>query len=69
MFSAYNLLTETKSAEGFALLKVLQSYLELHMYTSLSVHSESTIAAGEAALITFEKMLKVIHFFKLDGEV
>lgn len=52
-------MTVTESPDGFALLKLLRSYLELHMYTSLSLHSESTIEAGEAALINFEKVLQV----------
>ncbi|KAF8899527.1 hypothetical protein CPB84DRAFT_1815674 [Gymnopilus junonius] len=41
LFAAYNILTK-------------DDYLELHMYTSLSLHSESTIEAGEKALLAFE---------------
>jgi hypothetical protein len=59
MFFAYNIMTATESHNGFAILKLLQSYLELHMYMSLSLHSESTIKAGEAALIDFERVLQV----------
>ncbi|KAF8887442.1 hypothetical protein CPB84DRAFT_1816617 [Gymnopilus junonius] len=58
MFSAYNILTEAESPDGFILLKLLQCYLELHMYTSLSVHTSSTLADGEESLIEFEAMVK-----------
>lgn len=59
MFCAYNILTEAESPDGFILLKLLRRYLELHMYTSLSVHTSSTLADGEEALIEFETMVKV----------
>ncbi|KAF8896734.1 hypothetical protein CPB84DRAFT_1681981 [Gymnopilus junonius] len=54
LFAAYNILTKDESPEGYAILQLLRSYLELHMYTSLSLHSESTIEAGEKALLAFE---------------
>lgn len=62
MFSAYNILTEAESPDGFVLLKLLRRYLELHMYTSLSVHTSSTLADGEEALLEFETIVKVSVF-------
>lgn len=38
----------------------MRSYLELDMYTSLIVHTESTLAAGRAELLVFERLLHVI---------
>ena len=43
---AHNILQSTKSEQGFKLLKLIQSYLELDMYMSLTVHTEDTLAAG-----------------------
>ena len=43
----------------------MRSYLELDMYTSLTVHTESTLAAGRAELLVFEGLLHVttsLHF-------
>lgn len=59
MFSAYNVLTEEDSPDGFVLLKMLRCYLELHMYTSLSLHTSITLADGEEALIKFEAVVEV----------
>jgi len=38
----------------------MRSYLELDMYTSLIVHTESTLTAGRAELLVFEELLHVI---------
>ena len=46
--------------EGYLLLRLMRSYLELDMYTSLIVHTESTLAAGRAELLVFEKLLHVM---------
>lgn len=53
---------EAESPDGFVLLKLLRRYLELHMYTSLSVHTSSTLADGEEALLEFETIVKVSVF-------
>lgn len=49
--------------EGFLLLRLMRSYLELDMYTSLIVHTESTLAAGRAELLAFEELLHVTTSF------
>lgn len=41
------------------LLKLMRSYLELDMYSGLTVHTESTISAGKEELIHFEGLLTV----------
>jgi len=59
MFSSHNLLTEDISPAGFILLQILRSYLELDMFSSLSVQTESTLAAGKKELENFEQIVKV----------
>lgn len=59
VFAAHNILSKNVSKEGFHLLKLIRSYLELDMYVSLTVHTESTIAAGRAELLVFERLLHV----------
>lgn len=46
-------------------MKLIRSYLELDMYAGLTVHTESTIAAGEAELQTFGNILRV-HLYRLN---
>ncbi|EIW76794.1 hypothetical protein CONPUDRAFT_63473 [Coniophora puteana RWD-64-598 SS2] len=57
LFVAQNLLTPKTSPEGYALLLVIRSYLELDCYIGLDVHTDDTIAAGEAELERFSKVL------------
>jgi hypothetical protein len=55
----HNIFTKEKTARGYLLLKLMRSYLELDMYASLTVHTESTIKKGREELLTFEKLLHV----------
>ncbi|EIW80471.1 hypothetical protein CONPUDRAFT_90680 [Coniophora puteana RWD-64-598 SS2] len=57
LFAAQNLLTPRTSPEGYALLLVIRSYLELNCYIGLDVHTDDTIAAGEAELNWFSNLL------------
>ncbi|EIW85767.1 hypothetical protein CONPUDRAFT_48530 [Coniophora puteana RWD-64-598 SS2] len=57
LFVAQNLLTPQTSPEGYALLQVIRSYLELDCYIGLDVHMEDTLAAGEAELKRFSQLL------------
>jgi hypothetical protein len=59
VFAAHNILSKAVTKQGFHLLKLIRSYLELDMYVSLTVHTESTLAAGRAELLVFEKLLHV----------
>ncbi|KAJ3509094.1 hypothetical protein NLJ89_g5404 [Agrocybe chaxingu] len=63
MFAAFDILSEESTGAGRILMKLLRSYLELDIITSLSVHTESTLAAGEAELKVFENLLK--EYFQL----
>ena len=53
------MLTCREDKAGYALLKCIASYLYIDMYVSLNVHTERTIAAGEAEILVFKKLLDV----------
>ncbi|KAF8953785.1 hypothetical protein BDZ97DRAFT_1767154 [Flammula alnicola] len=54
-----HILTPDISKEGFHLLKLIRSYLELNMFASLTVQTEMTIAVGKAEMQRFEELLHV----------
>ena len=58
---AYNILTEEKSEDGYLLLRIIWSYLELDMFASLTVHTEVTLAAGQEELQKFSDLIKVLY--------
>ncbi|KAG1844860.1 hypothetical protein F4604DRAFT_1884369 [Suillus subluteus] len=60
MYASQNILTRNEDKAGYALLRCIASYLELDMYISLDVHTTDTIAAGEAELLVYQKLLEVI---------
>ncbi|KAJ8580971.1 hypothetical protein M405DRAFT_887350 [Rhizopogon salebrosus TDB-379] len=57
LYAAQNVLTRRADEAGYALLKCIASYLHIDMYVSLDVHTERTIAAGEAEILVFQKLL------------
>ncbi|KAG2746305.1 hypothetical protein P692DRAFT_201867904 [Suillus brevipes Sb2] len=57
VYAAQNVLTRAEDEAGYALLKCIVSYLHIDMYVSLDVHTESTLAAGEAEILVFQKLL------------
>ena len=59
LHGAYNILTPENSEEGFLLLQVVRSYVELDLYASLTMHTESTIAAGRAELLKYDGLIQV----------
>jgi len=59
LYAAQNVLTRKDDPVGYALLKTIASYLKLTMYITLDVHTESTLAAGEAELLVFQQRLQV----------
>ena len=67
LFASVNVLTQAKSREGFHLLKLLRSYLELDLFSSLTVQTDITLEAGWAELMRFESLLRVWHF-ELDSD-
>ncbi|EIW78276.1 hypothetical protein CONPUDRAFT_60954 [Coniophora puteana RWD-64-598 SS2] len=58
LFAAQSLLTPSTSPEGYALLQLIRSYLELDCYIGFDVHTEETLRAGEAELKRFNKLLE-----------
>ncbi|KAF8968588.1 hypothetical protein BDZ97DRAFT_1902889 [Flammula alnicola] len=59
IFASQHILTPDVSKEGFHLLKLIRSYLELNMFASVTVQTETTIAAGKAEMQCFEELLHV----------
>ena len=66
LFAAQHVLPENgESKRGYILIKLIRSYIELDMYAGLTVHTDSTIAAGEAELQTFGTTLRVYNLYYL----
>lgn len=59
LYSVVNILNSTTSPEGYKLLHLISSYLQLDSYISLDIHTASTLAAIEAELLVFDNVLKV----------
>ena len=59
IYGAYNILTEEDSEEGYLVLRIIRSYLELDMYASLTIHTEVTLAAGREELLRYSDLIKV----------
>ncbi|KJA13371.1 hypothetical protein HYPSUDRAFT_151670 [Hypholoma sublateritium FD-334 SS-4] len=58
VFASHNILNKDASPQGYLLLQLMRSYLELDMYASLTVHTESTISAGREEMKTYDRLLK-----------
>jgi hypothetical protein len=59
IYGAHNILTEESSEEGYLVLRIIQSYLELDMYASLTTHTETTLATGQEELQQYSDLIKV----------
>ncbi|KAG2151677.1 uncharacterized protein EDB93DRAFT_1240030 [Suillus bovinus] len=57
-YSAVNVLNQRTSPEGYKLLRVISSYLQLDSHIGLDVHTSSTLAAIDAELLVFDSALK-----------
>ncbi|KAG1865546.1 hypothetical protein DFJ58DRAFT_838652 [Suillus subalutaceus] len=57
LYTTQNVLTRKDDEAGYALLRCIASYLHAYMYITFDVHTESTIAAGEAEILVFQKCL------------
>ncbi|KAG1837031.1 hypothetical protein DFJ58DRAFT_718946 [Suillus subalutaceus] len=57
-YSAVNVFNQRTSPEGYKLLRVISSYLQLDSYIGLDVHTSSTLAAIDAELLVFDSALK-----------
>jgi hypothetical protein len=62
LYAGLNILTPRASPEGYQLLRVISSYLQLDSWIGLDVHTESTLAEIEAELLVFDTELKVESF-------
>ncbi|KAK0479827.1 hypothetical protein EDD18DRAFT_1113760 [Armillaria luteobubalina] len=58
LFAAHSVLSKADNPSAYLLLKVIRSYLELDMYTSMDVHMEKSIEEGRQLLGVFEANLK-----------
>ncbi|KAG1836025.1 hypothetical protein F4604DRAFT_1943802 [Suillus subluteus] len=58
LYASLNILTPRASPEGYQLLQVISSYLQLDSWIGLDVHTESTLAEIEAKLLVFDTELK-----------
>ncbi|KAG1819402.1 hypothetical protein DFJ58DRAFT_720208 [Suillus subalutaceus] len=68
LYTTQNVLTRKDDEAGYALLKCIASYLHAYMYITFDVHTESTIAAGEAEILVFQKCLDVTIYEVLGDE-
>lgn len=59
IYGAYNILTEENSEEGYLVLRIIWSYLELDMYASLTIHTEVTLSAGREELLRYSDLIRV----------
>jgi len=59
IFAAEEVLASGDSDRGFLLLQLMRSYLELDMYLSLTVHTDTTLEAGQKELLNFERLVHV----------
>ncbi|KAF8433108.1 hypothetical protein L210DRAFT_3650004 [Boletus edulis BED1] len=57
LFTTQNVLTREADRVGYSLLKTIAAYLQYHMYLSLKVQTETTIAAVEEQLLKFQQVL------------
>ncbi|KAG2741161.1 hypothetical protein P692DRAFT_201727134 [Suillus brevipes Sb2] len=66
LYAAQSVLMRNEDPVGYALLQCIASYLQLTMYIVLDVHTEATLAAGEAELVVFETRLHA--YIDIQGE-
>ncbi|KAF8547605.1 hypothetical protein OG21DRAFT_1424477, partial [Imleria badia] len=59
LYAASNVLMDNVSHEGYQLVRLLCSYLELDSLTALDAHTENTLATIENELLVFGNELKV----------
>lgn len=59
MYVSHNVLNEADSPQGYLLLQLMRSYLELDLYASLIMHTDRTLEAGRKEMRKFNNILKV----------
>ena len=63
LYEALNILTDSVSHEGYQLMRLLCSYLELDSLTGLDAYTERTLEMIENELLVFRNELKVCMDF------
>lgn len=63
LYAASNVLTDSVSHEGYQLMRLLRSYLELDSLTGLDAHTEKTLDMIENELLVFRNELQVCMDF------
>lgn len=59
VYATANILTPEVSEEGYLLLELTRSYLELDMFAGLTVHTDETLEKGEREILRFAEVLQV----------
>lgn len=62
-YAALIYLTHTTSPEGYRLVRMLRSYLQLDSLLGLDIQTDSTLAMIEEELLIFDKELKVLSLY------
>ncbi|KAG0691990.1 hypothetical protein DFH29DRAFT_1009672 [Suillus ampliporus] len=68
-YSVVNILNQRTSTEGYKLLCIISSYLQLDSYIGLDLHTLSTLAAIDAELLVFDSALKDYIECALDSPI
>ncbi|KAG1729317.1 uncharacterized protein EDB91DRAFT_1239239 [Suillus paluster] len=70
LYAGLNILTPRASPEGYQLLRVISSYLQLDSWIGLDMHTESTLAEIEAKLLVYVTCAETsqIENLKLDWD-
>ncbi|KAG2029713.1 hypothetical protein BDR03DRAFT_801240, partial [Suillus americanus] len=58
IYATHNILTEDKSPLGYLLLRCVQLYLEVDIYTAFEVHTTTTISEGRGAVQALTALIK-----------
>ncbi|KAF9536999.1 hypothetical protein CPC08DRAFT_590148, partial [Agrocybe pediades] len=58
VYSSHNVLSAASSKRRYHLLRLIRSYLELDMYASLTVHTESSITKGREEMQNYNRILQ-----------
>ncbi|EKM49412.1 uncharacterized protein PHACADRAFT_33470 [Phanerochaete carnosa HHB-10118-sp] len=59
IFAVHNVVTESADPQGYLLLRCMRAYLEHDMHLALELHTEQTIASGQAWLTHFSDLIDV----------
>ncbi|KAH7903322.1 hypothetical protein BJ138DRAFT_1020830, partial [Hygrophoropsis aurantiaca] len=66
IYAAQHIFDRKKQPVGYHLLRCIASYLQLDMYLSMDVHTETTIRSGELELLVFQRRLE--EYIEVSGD-